>query len=252
MRAIMERLGFTTELYGKCEQDVYHKEPVSNFEMHRALFGPNVDGRVRGYWRDVGGRLLGDGCGKRLGPEDFYLYLCAHGHKHYTISGTGLRSLLDVYVYLSKVDLDMGYVAAEARKMGIAGFEEASRSLAVRLFSGRELAAADREMLGYFMSSGAYGTLGQQVQNAMAKSGGGRLRYALGRFLVPVSEGDERYEAFAARYPLFYEHRALLPLLPIYRAARSMKSGRFMAEARAIRDAREPGSVLPPGRMRGA
>ncbi len=238
VRAIMEELGFTTEKFAKGCHDVYHKKPVCNFEMHRALFGPASDESVREYYQNVRDRLLGDGYEKRLGPEDFYLYVTAHEHKHYVGGGTGLRSLLDTYVYLRSTELDMGYVATEAQKMGLAGFEEANRTLAQHLFSGRELTEADEEMLGYVMSSGVYGTTLHRVENAMARSGHGRLRYVISRFLVPVSKKDKNYEVMAGVYPFFYEHKWLLPLLPFYRTLRGIKNGKLKAEARAVRDAK--------------
>ena len=93
-------------------------------------------------------------------------------------------------------------------------------------------------MLGYVMSSGAYGTFGHRVENAMEKNGYGKLRYALDRFLVPMSRKNKNYEAMAGVYPFFYEHKALLPLLPFYRTLRAMKNGKFKAEARAIKNAK--------------
>lgn len=39
VKTIMEEMGFSTEHFGTSHHDVYHKEPVSNFEMHSALFG---------------------------------------------------------------------------------------------------------------------------------------------------------------------------------------------------------------------
>lgn len=238
VRAIMERRGFSTEYFGVSNHDVYHKPPVCNFEMHRALFGPSHDDKLYAYYRDVQTRLLGDGYAKRLSPEDFYLYVTAHEYKHYSVSGTGLRSILDTCVYLQKEKLDMAYVAAEAEKLGMAAFEAANRSLAQHLFSDGELTQADREMLDYILSSGVYGTFGHRVENTMAKNGWGKLGYALHRFFVPVSRKNKDYATYAGAYPLFYKYKILLPLLPFYRTFRSMISGRFRAEARAIRNAK--------------
>ena len=82
VRTIMEDRGFATVRFGTGNDNVYHKEPILNFEMHRALFGPLHDKRLYEYYRDVKCRLLGDGREKRFAPEDFYLYLVAHGRKH--------------------------------------------------------------------------------------------------------------------------------------------------------------------------
>lgn len=238
VKAVMEGLGFQTESFGASNHDVYHKPPVSNFEMHSALFGPSHDEKLYEYYRDVDKRLLGDGCEKHLGAEDFYLYITAHEYKHYSISGTGLRSLLDTYVYLQKTPLDMAYVTAEAQKLGMAAFEAQNRALAQHLFSGEELTKADREMLDYILSSGVYGTAGHRVENRMARNGWGRFRYALDRFLVPVSKKNRDYAAYAGTYPLFYRHKILLPLLPFYRTFRAMGNRKFRAEARAIKNAK--------------
>ena len=65
---------------------------------------------------------LGDGFEKHLSQEDFYLYVTSHEYKHYSAGGTGLRSVLDTYVYLQKAAPDMDYVTAEAEKLGMAEF----------------------------------------------------------------------------------------------------------------------------------
>ena len=53
-----------------------------------------------------------------------------------------------------------------------------------------------------------------------------------------VSRKNKDYAAYAGMYPLFYKYKILLPLLPFYRTFRSMKAGRFKAEARAIKNAK--------------
>ena len=237
VKSIMEGLGFSTESFGPGNHDTYHKEPVSNFEMHRRLFSPGFH-TLFSYYENIHSRMLGDGYEKHLSPEDFYIYMTAHEYKHYSIRGTGLRSVLDTYVYLLKVKLDLDYVTTEAEKLGMAEFEATNRSLAQHLFAGGELTEADREMLDYILSSGVYGTIEHEMKNKIAKHGGSKLRYALHRFFVPVSEKNPSYFGFAAAYPFFYRHKILLPLLPFYRTFRSIKAGRFQAEAKAIKNAK--------------
>ena len=236
VKTIMEGLGYTAGHFGINHHDCYYKPPVLNFEMHRALFAPGHEEKLYEYYRDPGKRLIrGSGCARCFTPEDFYLYLLAHEYKHYVISGTGLRSLLDTYVYLRKQPLDMAYVAAEAEKMGIADFEEKNRSLSLHLFSGAALTDADQEMLAYMLASGTYGTLIHRVQNRMRRNDWGRLQYMLNRFFVPVSRKNKDYPAYAGAYPFFYKYKILLPFLPFYRTFRAMKAGRFAAEAAAIK-----------------
>ncbi|MBR4539910.1 MAG: nucleotidyltransferase family protein [Clostridia bacterium] len=239
VKAIMEGLGYNIEHFGISNHDVYDKERGPRFEMHTALFGPGHDEKLYEYYKDVEKRLLGDGYEKHLGPEDFYIYLTAHEYKHYTYRGTGLRSLLDTYVYLQKTPLDMAYVTAEAEKLGMAEFEAKNRALARRLFSGGELTQDERDMLDYFLSSGVYGTMDHFIENKVekeiAKRGYGKAGYMLARFSVPVRKKNKDYDNYANRYPFFYQHKILLPFLPFYRIFHAMKAGRFTTEAKAIK-----------------
>ena len=238
VKEIMEGLDFESKHFGSSHHDCYYKNSVLNFEMHRALFGPTHEEKLYEYYQDMKMRLIGDGYEKHFSPEDFYLYMIAHEYKHYSGGGTGLRSLLDTYVYLSKTSLNMDYVTGEAEKLGIREFEEKNRSLSQHLFSGETLTDADQEMLDYILSSGTYGTITHRVENKMRKKGWSKIRYALDRFFVPVSRKNKDYAAYAGQYPFFYKHKILLPILPFYRTFRAMKGGRFSAEAKAIQQAK--------------
>ncbi len=235
VKEIMLELGYVAGHFGTGVHDSYFKKPVCNFEMHRTLFGARHDQALQEYYRNIENRLVGDGYEKHFTPEDFYIYMLAHEYKHYSNGGTGLRSVLDTYVFLSKVSLNMDYVEAEIKKLGIGDFEKKNRSLAMHLFEGGELTTAEREMLGYILSSGTYGTISHSVENSMKKNGWGKTGYMLHRFSVPLSRKNKSYDAYAGTYPLFYKYKVLLPLLPFYRTVRSIWSGRFKAEAKAIR-----------------
>ena len=170
VRRIMESMGFTAEHFGRGNHDVYHKEPVCSFELHRALFGPSHDSAFYEYYRDPSRLLVGDGdgtCGMHMRDEDFYVYLVAHEHKHFTRGGTGLRSLVDTRVWLrAKGDaLDWKYVRGQLGALGIAEFEERNRRLATSLFSGGDFSESDLQMLVYMADSGAYGTVAHNVGN---------------------------------------------------------------------------------------
>ena len=239
VKTIMEGLGFSTVYFDTSNHDVYHKAPVSSFEMHRSLFGPSHDEKLYEYYRNAEERLLGDGYEKHLGPEDFYIYVTAHEYMHYSVSGTGLRSVLDTYVYLQKVKLDMGYVTTEAEKLGMAEFEAANRSLAQHLFSGESLTEADRELLEYILSSGVYGTRTNLVQNRLSTFGHGKIHYMLKRFAEPLDRKSRNYQTLSKEFPFFYKHRALLPCLTVYRVFLRLKEGKLKAELEALKKAKE-------------
>lgn len=245
VRVIMEDMGYSTEAFGRGCHDSYHKEPVCNFEMHRILFGMSHDEKFQAYYERVDDKLLrdeGSEYGRHLSPEDFYVYFIAHENKHFSMSGTGLRSVLDTYVLLmdGKADkLDWGYIHGELEKLGIADFEEKNRSLAMHLFGSGELTTGDEEMLEYFLSSGIYGNVAHRVENMMKKNGWGKAQYALHRAYVPMSKKDKDYDAFAKAYPLFYRHKVLLPVFPFCRLISAMGSGRLQKEIRALIKAKQ-------------
>ena len=85
----------------KAYEDDYFKLPVYNYEMHLSLFGNN-DSDFSQYFQNIEERLIRNGYLCCFTDEDFYLYFMAHAAKHYRSGGTGLRHLLDCYVFLSK------------------------------------------------------------------------------------------------------------------------------------------------------
>ena len=208
VRGIMASLGFTTEHFGTGTDDVYHKPPIFNFEMHRALFGPSHEKRFMEYYADVKSRLVkdeGNAFGYRFTPEDFYIYITVHEYKHYSGSGTGLRSVLDTYVCLKNTgeSLDWNYISGELDKLGIADFEARNRSLALHLFGGEELTESDPEMLDYILASGTYGTMEHWVENQVRRRGRGGFLFS--RAFLP-------YRSMVSLFPILKPLPVLLPV----------------------------------------
>lgn len=218
VREIMEGLGFQTDSFGCFHDDAYTKLPVSHFEMHRTLFSEAAEPELHAYYADVRERLLpeeGSKYGLRFTDEDFYLYLIAHEYKHYTGGGTGLRSLLDVYVFLRAKSLDEAYVAREAERLGIADFERKNRSLAFRLFDGEELTPEQRERLDYMICSGTFGTAENNANIQIAEKG--RWGYFLS-WLHPSRE------IMMESFPVLREKPALTPVFRVWRLIRAFVS----------------------------
>jgi hypothetical protein len=217
VKAMMEELGFITESFQQTHHDLYFKPPILKFEMHTRLFSPTKVNKLYEYYKDVKDRLIPvQGSEYRFSPEDCYLYMIAHEYKHYCSGGTGLRSLLDTYVYLKKVKLDQNYIAAETEKLGISEFEETNRCLALHLFDNESLSQTEREMLEYMLSSCVYGTVDHQIKSYIKKTGGhinGRMGYILTRLFIPMND-------LKAYHPFVYKHKILLPFLSVYRIIR--------------------------------
>ena len=220
VRRIMEGLGYTCELYEQYNHDTYAKPPTLEFEMHRTLFPAEHFPQYHDYFKNIGDRLLpvsGSAFCRQMSAEDFYLYMLTHTYKHYIRAGSGLRSLLDVYVFLrTHPDLNRDYLDAELAKLEITDFEEKIRRLSQKVFTGGMLDKYEQSDLDYYISSGNAGTLQNQEYNQMETNLGGddskqsKRRFILSRIFLSG-------EALQKNYPFFARHKALYPILFLYR-----------------------------------
>ena len=225
IKIIMQKLGFEMEHDDSGHDLVFYKKPVCNFEMHTELFGIGEEDFFNNYYSDVKDRFIknsSSGFGYHFSNEDFYIFMIAHEYKHFHMGGTGLRSLLDTYIFIQKFGniLNWEYISSEFEKLGIAGYEKKSRELSLHLFSGMQLTPTEKELLDYYIYSGTYGTTQNAIDNMIGKMKPGKNRkwvYLLKRISVPFSKNNSYYKPYNARYPFFYKHKLLIPFLPIYR-----------------------------------
>lgn len=129
--------GYEVKSFGKSNHDEYQKKPVYNFEMHVSLFSKGSYPKFVHYYSGLKDRLIltqGKKFEYNMSDEDFYLYMLAHEYKHYSDNGTGLRSLVDLYIYCqAKENLNWDYLNTELEKMGLLIFEKEMRELAEKI-----------------------------------------------------------------------------------------------------------------------
>lgn len=217
VRDIMQELGFSVEEYDEESHGCCRKPPVSIFEMHRRLMGPMSGKKIYSYYLDVKKLLqkdAGNDFGYHLKKEDFYVFLVVHEYKHFCNEGTGLRPLLDTYVYLKNTDLDMKYVEAEVKKLGIESYEQMNRSLAMHLFGSGTLTDEEKARLDYVLSFGTYGREENFARNLLEKEG--KKGYFLSRLTLPYARMLEIYpvlKKLPVLYPFCWTHRLLYALV---------------------------------------
>lgn len=206
--------------------DAYEKEPIYNFEFHNRLFLKETSLSLHRYYSDIDKRMIRDSKNAfsyHLSDEDFYIYLIAHEYKHYNYCGTGLRSLLDCYVFLNKFSdtLDFEYIKRETQKAGISDFEKMQRNLCGKFsvsLSDVDFTEDEVKFLQYLVSSGVHGNFSTGVINKAKGKGAQKtkvtfkekVKYISKRVFPPMSY----YKRF---YPFFYNHRYLIPFCVIYR-----------------------------------
>lgn len=257
VRNYMEARGYKSEQFKTGVHDMYQKPPVFNFEFHVKLFETHRWTEWASYYENIKERLEkepGNQYGYCFSDEDFYIYFILHMCKHYQNSGTGIRSLVDLAVYMEQKaeKMDWNYIQGELEKLQVSEFEQKVRTLAVYLFAAEKngvsqaaydqrleaLTPEQKEMLCYLLGSGTYGTTVNLVQKKLAEVQGDscpisrftKLKFCLKR-LFPGMEYMKMY------VPFCYRHKWCIPFFWIYRLFRGLiKRRRFIqAEIRALK-----------------
>lgn len=225
-----ESNGYTVKSYGAGNHDEYHKKPVYNFEMHTALFHEEANTTFFQYYLPLKNRLC-PVSGKKfeytMKDEDFYVYIVAHMYKHYSNSGTGLRSLLDLYVYNKvKNNLDHEYVKEELLKTGLGDFEKEMRELAFKIFVPQFkhtlLTEKERKILESFMFNHTYGTMENVWRKQVKKAhpdgtkvtSAVKIKYFMARLFPDKEHMDKWCEMYS---PFFFRNKWLMPIAYIWR-----------------------------------
>ena len=230
VREIFQNRGYKTISFRKGNHDVYEKAPIYNFEMHVELYHKIYDTFNEKY-ADVKQRLIPDAevpYRLHFTSEDFYVFVIAHAYKHYSSSGTGIRTLADIYIMNQKLGGTMNweYVDSELRGLGIFSYERESRELAQKLFGIAELpteanlSEAEQQMLAYYLGASTYGTIENRTLNKMRKlqpDGGAITAHTKRKYLLSrIFPGREWCEAYA---PTVYKYPVLLPFFWVWRLA---------------------------------
>lgn len=237
IKRIMINSGFACENFGKGIHDIYVKSPVA-FEMHNTLFDKKETKHLYEYYKDVKSKLIKvtrNSFEYHFTNEDFYIFLLAHEYKHYILGGTGLKSLIDTYVFLERWndELNWPYIDEELQKLNIREFEMMNRNLSNAVFSGKQLTETEKESLLYFVTSGSYGTTEGYWQTYMSEkladdSSKEKRKYIHNRIFV---NGEE----LESKYPFFYKHKILLPTLYL----RRLFSAVFIHPKRVLQEIKE-------------
>lgn len=228
VKAIFQGRGYTVKEYDKSNHDAYEKPPIYNFEMHVSLFPGTYKERTEQYENAKERLLPVDGTAYQFAftPEDFYVFVLAHAYKHYSHSGTGIRTLADIYVmdrHLGGI-MDRDEVEQKLTQLGIAEYEQHSRVLAEKLFSAvrplaeTELTEDEKEMLLYYCDSTTYGTVDNRVNNRLHElqenSENIKLWTKVKYCCVRLFPGRE-FCKFT--YPFVYKHPWTLPFFWVWR-----------------------------------
>lgn len=220
VKGLMESLGYECQHFNAGNHDVYYKEPYMNAELHQDLIGEGRE--YASYYEHIWDRAMPDAENKNLyhfSWDDYYIYMLVHLKKHYDGGGSGIRSVLDIHVFLNnhRDDLHWDYLEKELQTIGLWTFKQDMEQLAALWFQEGRYQEQLGEMSSYIISSGTYGTMSNYMNNRIKALSGkkenfriGKIRYFFRRvFLDRIS--------MRSSYPILNKCPVLLPLCWIHR-----------------------------------
>lgn len=248
VKKIMKSHGYkTVKSTVKCNHIEFEKDPMYLFEMHTGMVGASTTEFID-YYDKIKSKMIKDDVsdyGYHLSPEDFYIYMVVHEFKHHQTGGTGLRSLVDKYIFVSQNGdcLNWNYVFGEISKLGIVDFERQTRELAMKFFkealpiSELNLSYDEKACLMGYANSGTYGTMqkivSQGIDDLQCDKGkitfSDRVRYMWSR----IYPGREWLKVVS---PVCAKHKILLPFFLIKRMFLSVviNGGRVITEMKIL------------------
>ncbi|MGN0812680.1 MAG: nucleotidyltransferase family protein [Candidatus Coproplasma sp.] len=208
-RQVLLNLGYKTE--DNCEHHLgFTKPPIMLIELHRLLITQDEMGRA--LFEDVLSRCKakqGKEYALEMSDEDFYLHLMLHLIKHYVYGGTGLRSFIDVYLYLkAKPNLDRSYLSKAFAQTQYADTVALAERFALDLFDGNPLDSEEFKMLERVVYSGTYGTIENTSEKELSQSGNSAFKIIM-RKLFPTVRTMKGW------YPVLGKGAGIL-LLPVF------------------------------------
>lgn len=229
---IMLALGYTCESKEKSHHDVYFKAPVMNIEIHRQLFSDISANNLSQYYKDVfikAEKTDGFKFAYKMTDEEFYIYTLAHFYKHYSNGGSGIRSVMDVYVMNNSIyeKLNKKSLNGKLKKLQLLNFRNEMTALSEMWFGSSKETPELKKISEYIIGSGTYGTMLNNVNNQIKKKG--KAGYFIYCTFPPLY-------LMKNNYPILKKVPLLLPVLWIWRLITSLITKRniVMFKLRAV------------------
>lgn len=218
---IMINEGYDIGLYEDCHHDTYYKKPVLNVEIHRGIL-PETMESCCDYYKDIWDRLTVDKnnpCHCYMSNEDFYIFQVVHLYKHYMYKGSGLRSIMDIYVLNDRMrdKWNIKMINSVLTKLGLADFEKEIRELSYHWFGNETADEVNKETASYILSSGTYGLNRRIIEKEINKRG--RFGYFMYRTFLP-------YEELKCKYQVLERFKILLPIFWVWRLIEALFNNR--------------------------
>lgn len=223
---IMKSLGYKNTSHGG-NHDVYIKMPFMNVEIHKAMIDESYE--MSSYYNDIWEKVNYDLDDPYLSHEDVYIYIVSHAAKHYLSGGTGIRSVLDVYLFNQKHELDFDYIDLEFKKLNISNFANNIKDLGYVWFRGDEPTDSLIKMEEYIFRSGVYGITTHQL----AKEFNGNSD---SKFKVAIKKAFPSFKNMKKMFPSLKYLFVFLPFYYLYRGIRGLVRGNVQTSMKTLKN----------------
>lgn len=204
---------------------VYFRKPFMNIEMHHCLFTYGEKGAD--YYKDVWARLRlqeGKAYSFRFSWEDYYIFMLMHFAKHCRSGGSGIRSIVDLWLFLEKMSekLDWDNITGELGKLQLTDFERHMKKLSSVWFREEPSDEFYNNLTEFLIGSGVYGTRENSRIYAVIEKNGNRRTMARGKFFIRLKYIFPSYRDMCLQYAYLERYPWLLPAAWIRRILRTV------------------------------
>lgn len=238
VKKALESVGYAYDVStAGSNHQIFKRPPLMNVEMHRDIFSDEnpfyefylapFDFAKPTEKKNVYAFSL----------EDEYVYIILHAGKHYFACGSGVRTFLDVHIFLDRYQsqLDFDYIQRQLEKAdeiakahgsenSIVEFEKTARYLADNWFKSDEICLDETAI--FVLSGGVYGVLERSWEKAYKKEG----KKYFWRRLFPS------YKKMCKRNPILKKLPFLLPFFWFGRLFKGLTSKKARQELRYIKE----------------
>ena len=223
-REVMEELGYVY-VHSSGGVDNYEKKPWVSVELHSFMLPPKYKNSKK--YRTIWERAIGKGGVYQMNWDDYYIYMIEHFAKHFYLGGSGIRSVLDIYIFLQQKQgcLHSKYLKDQMCDRKLEQFQKNMEKLAKNWFvDGNYGAMRDAEEV--ILLSGAYGTQEQYYRNIEEQIAGKyRIRWLV-KLIYPVKRIFVDFHTMSDKYPILKKCPFLLPVMWMHRLGKALVANR--------------------------
>ncbi len=179
-----------------------------HLELHFNLKenNPSLDSVLKDAWQYA---LQSEGARYEFSEAFFLYHMFAHMSYHFLAGGCGVRPLMDIWVIMHKMGIDISCAEGLLRQAGIYKFAQEISELCEICFSGMDKTDFTDALLSYIISGGVYGSFDNIIAVERSKNQG-TVIYAIKRLFLP-------YSSMEYLYPVLKKCPILLPLCYVKR-----------------------------------